>query len=101
MRRSDFTAPICPRFWTLVATLAFALAGAAQARKSEETFHIVCVPLAGEKQIQIYRQKKTQERLSWPGKAPLRPSPASSRPTAAAPDSLPPIDPPERLPATK
>ena len=45
--------------WTLVPAFAFAFAwdGAAQVRPSGESHNIVYVSLAGEKQIQIYRQK--------------------------------------------
>ena len=43
--------------WTLVSALAFSLDGAAQVHNSDGACNIVYVSLAGEKQIQIYRQK--------------------------------------------
>ena len=43
--------------WTLLSAFAFALDGSAQVHKSDGACNIVYVSLAGEKQIQIYRQK--------------------------------------------
>ena len=56
--------------WTLVFARAFALDGAAQARQSDESPNIVCVSLAGEKQIQIYRQKEDSGALGLAGQSP-------------------------------
>lgn len=55
--------------WNLVPALALALDGAAQVRQSEETHNIVYVSLAGEKQIQIYRQKDDSGALVLAGQS--------------------------------
>ena len=65
--RAILQRPAKALLWTLVATLAFVLDGTAQSRKSEETPNIVFVSLAGEKQIQIYRQKEDSGALVLAG----------------------------------
>lgn len=55
--------------WPLVPAFAFALNGDSQVRQSDETPNIVYVSLAGEKQIQIYRQKDDSGALVLTGQS--------------------------------